>query len=229
VARRNPFGPGLLRFLRELEANNKREWFTAHKERYEHEVREPALELIRAFSPHLKKISPYLVANDRKVGGSLMRVHRDVRFSKSKLPYKTNVGIQFRHVDGKDVHAPGLYFHVDPTSVFIGAGMWHPEAGALDAVRAAIDRDPKGWKRVRDAKRFREVWNLAGDSLKRAPRGYPADHPMVEDLKRKDHIAITSLRKSDVTRDDLIGHLAGLYGRAKGYMAWQAKALGLPF
>lgn len=225
----NPFGPGLMKFLKELAANNTRQWFDANKPRYEEQVREPALEFIRAMAPHIAKLSPELLAIDKKVGGSLMRIHRDVRFSKDKSPYKTNLGIQFRHKKGKDVHAPGLYFHVDPKHIFIAAGMWHPEASALAAVRKSIDGDSKTWLGVRDDKRFRAHWNFEGDSLKTAPRGYAKDHPMLEDLRRKDHIAVVNLKKSDVTRKDLVPHLAELFGRAKPYMAWQAKALKLKF
>jgi len=224
----NPFGPGLLRFLRELEANNSREWFQDNKERYEADVREPGLMFIRVMERHLRRISPHVVASDRKVGGSMMRIHRDVRFSKDKRPYKTNLGIQFRHEAGKDVHAPGFYFHVDPESVFLGAGTWRPEKTTLAAYRESIDDDPKAWKRVRDGKRFREAWELSGASLKRPPRGYPADHPMIEDLKRTDFIAICRLKASDVTRKDLVQRAADLYRRARPLMAWQASALGLP-
>lgn len=225
----SPFGPGLLKFLRELQENNTKAWFEANKERYEQEVREPALAFIRAMAPHVRKVSSHLLAVDKKVGGSLMRVHRDVRFSADKRPYKTNLGIQFRHEDGKDVHAPGLYVHVDPQEVFVGAGMWHPESQALAAVRQSIDRDPKAWQRVRDNKKFREDWALEGDSLKTAPRGYAKDHPMLEDLRRKDHIAVVRLPKSTVTRGDLVPYLGSLLRNAKPYMAWQAQALDLPF
>lgn len=226
---KGPFGPGLLKFLRELDRNNDRVWFERNKQRYEDEVREPALEFIRAMAPHVERISPHLQAIDRKVGGSLMRVYRDVRFSLDKRPYKTNLGIQFRHEAGKDVHAPGLYFHVAPDSIFLGAGMWRPDADALAGVRRSIDEDPAGWKRVRDARRFSGSWGLSGDSLKRPPRGYAAEHPMIDDLKRKDHIAIAELERSDVTRDDLLRFVAGRYERARGYMAWLAEATGMAF
>ena len=103
----NPFGCGLLKFLRALDRNNDSQWFEAHKDDYEGEVREPALAFIRKMERHVHRISPHLTAKPTKVGGSLMRVHRDVRFSKDKRPYMTNVGIQFRHEAGKDVHAPG--------------------------------------------------------------------------------------------------------------------------
>jgi uncharacterized protein (TIGR02453 family) len=226
---RNPFGPGTLRFLRALQRNNDRVWFQAHKDDYEAEVREPALMFIRIMARHVQRISPRLTAIDKRVGGSLMRIHRDVRFSKSKLPYKTNVGIQFRHEAGKDIHAPGLYFHVEPGRVFLGCGMWRPDPESLHAVRDAIVDDPKNWKRVRDAKRFRESWELGGASLKRAPRGCPADHPMIEDLKRTDHIAFTEFPDRVVVDPDLIEKVAGLYRGAAGYLRWQAQALDLPF
>lgn len=226
---KNPLGPGLLRFLAELRKNNKKPWFEKNKVRYEEEVREPALAFIRAMEPAVEKVSPHLMAIDKKVGGSLMRVHRDVRFSKDKSPYKTNLGIQFRHERGKDVHAPGLYVHVEPETAFLAAGMWHPESGALKGMREAIAADPSGWKHVRDAKRFRDVWHLEGESLKRAPRGYDEDHPMIEDLKRKDHIAVVRLRPEEVVRPDFVAKAAGHFARVRPYMAFQAAALGLPF
>jgi uncharacterized protein (TIGR02453 family) len=229
VSRGNPFGPGLIRFLEELECNNDRAWFRARAGRYEEEVREPALAFIRAMARHVERISPHLVASDRKVGGSLMRIHRDVRFSRDKRPYKTNVGIQFRHEAGRDVHAPGLYFHVDPAEIFLGAGMWRPDAGSLAAVRRSIDGDRRGWRRVRDARRFREVWELSGESLRRAPLGFAADHPLIEDLKRKDHIAICRLTPRDILRRDLVDFVGERFGRAGGYLAWLASALDLAF
>lgn len=225
----NPFGPGLLGFLTELSENNTRPWFEANKARYEEQVREPALAFIRAMAPVVRKISPHFLALDTKVGGSLMRIHRDVRFSKDKAPYKTNLGVQFRHEEGKDVHAPGIYFHVDPQHIFLGAGMWQPESEALAAVRQSIDRDPAAWQRVRDGKNFIAHWKLEGDSLKTPPRSYAKDHPMIDDLRRKDHIAVMRLKETDVTRKDLVDFLANRLADAKPYLAWQAKALGIAF
>jgi uncharacterized protein (TIGR02453 family) len=227
--RSGPFGPGLLKFLRELDKHNDRAWFDKNKRRYESQVREPALEFIRAMAPNIERISPHLAASDRKVGGSLMRIHRDVRFTLDKRPYKTNLGIQFRHEAGRDVHAPGLYLHVDPENVFLAAGMWHPDASSLASVRRAIDEDPRGWTRARDGKRFRTVWELAGDSLRRPPRGYDTDHPMIEDIKRKDHIAICSLGEREVTRADLVKYVSERFVRARDYLGWLADAVGLRF
>src|SRR3990167_4561282 len=122
------FDSACLDFLGELAANNDKIWFEANKPRYESLVREPALAFIAAMAPHLAQFAPQFRADPRKMGGSLMRVFRDTRFSRDKTPYKTNIGIQFRHTLGKDVHAPGFYVHVALDECFFGAGCWHPEA-----------------------------------------------------------------------------------------------------
>lgn len=77
----------------------------------------------------LAGFAPRFTAVPSRVGGSLMRVYRDTRFSRNKLPYKTNIGIQFRHEQAKDVHSPGYYVHIEPDEVFLGAGMWRPDSG----------------------------------------------------------------------------------------------------
>ena len=185
------------------------------------------IELIRALAPRLARYAPSLVASDRKVGGSLMRVHRDTRFSPDKTPYKTNVGIQFRHGAGKDVHAPGLYIHVEPGEVFLGAGLWRPDKDPLAAIRTAITDDPKAWCRVRDDKAFTERWSLAGESLKRPPRGVDPSHPALEDLKRKDHIATSPLPVSALMGPDVVDVLMERFQSARPYFAYLVKALDL--
>ncbi len=119
--------PSFFEFLEQLAANNNRPWFAKNKSRYEEQVLGPALEFIRAFQPRLKKIAPHFVASDRRMGGSLMRIYRDTRFAKDAKPYKTNVGIQFRHELGRDVHAPGFYVHIAPGECFLALGLWRPE------------------------------------------------------------------------------------------------------
>src|SRR5665811_1482075 len=104
------------------------------RDSYEREVLEPALAFVHAFGPKLRKISPFFVASDDRVGGSLMRVYRDTRFAKDKTPYKTNVGIQFRHEQGRDVHAPGFYLHISPEECFFAVGCWHPDPDALGRI-----------------------------------------------------------------------------------------------
>ena len=105
------FTPEFFRFLRELEKNNNRNWFEANKARYETAVRDSSSAFVRAVGPKLSSISPHLVADPRPVGGSIMRIYRDVRFSKDKSPYRTSVGIHFMHdqTAGREDHLPGFF------------------------------------------------------------------------------------------------------------------------
>ena len=223
------FPADLFQFLAELGLNNEREWFEPRKHRYESSVLEPALAFIRAMGPQLRRTSPAFTAVDKKLGGSLMRVYRDVRFSTDKSPYKPNVGIQFRHATGKDVHAPGLYVHLEPGGCFLGAGLWHPEPDALARIRARIVEHPDAWQRVRDAPGFRSVFELRGESLARPPRGVDPAHPHVEDLKRKDHIAIADLPVSVVKSPSVVEEVARRFVAARDYLRFLCEAVGVAF
>ncbi|MCR9166170.1 MAG: DUF2461 domain-containing protein [bacterium] len=218
-----------MEFLVELGMNNDREWFGANKERYEAQVREPARAFIRAVAPRLTEISEHFVASDKKVGGSLMRVHRDVRFSKDKAPYKTNVGIHFRHALGKDAHAPGFYVHIAAEGNFIGTGMWRPESSALAAIRRRIVEEEDAWRQATRSSAFTERFALGGESLKRPPKGFDADHPLVDDLKRKDHIAIAPLSDEEMLGEGVVDRILELFERAVPYLQFQCAALAVPF
>ncbi|MFT3926589.1 MAG: DUF2461 domain-containing protein [Myxococcales bacterium] len=223
------FNVQAIRFLVELTENNDRDWFKANQTRYEAHVREPARAFIRAMAPRLKKLSPHLVASDDKVGGSMMRPQRDTRFGSDKTPYKTNVGIQFRHVAGKDVHAPGLYVHFDPAEVFIGVGLWHPDPIALAKIRAHLDERQGAWKKVVQAASFSEHLALGGDSLSRPPKGYAADHPLVQDLKRKDFIAVSKLSHKDLLGAGFLDAVETRFKAGKALMRFLCEAVELPF
>ena len=223
------FNKKTLTFLEELEANNNRDWFQANKDRYEQTVMEPAFAFISSIGEQLPKVSPHFVAMPKKSGGSLMRVYRDTRFSKDKTPYKTNIGIQFRHERGKDVHAPGFYVHFDKNECFLGVGLWRPDRDALAAIRQAIDEKGSQWKRVRDGAAFRAVYELGGDSLKRPPKGYADDHRFIDDLKRKDHIAVKTLKTSAAARASFADDIGEMFVASKPYMKFLCEAMGLEF
>ncbi|MBP7148759.1 MAG: DUF2461 domain-containing protein [Acidobacteria bacterium] len=191
-------------FLAELTAHNERAWFEANKQRYETLVREPALKFIAAMRPHLARFAPSFRAEPLRVGGSLMRVHRDTRFSRDKTPYKTNVGIQFRHALGKDVHAPGFYVHLALDECFLAAGCWHPEPEALARIRAYVAARPARWFKARDDARFTAHWELAGDTLVRPPQGFAPDHPAIADLKRKDFVAVAGATRAQMLGPGLV-------------------------
>ena len=213
------------RFLKDLKKNNDREWFTANKKRYEQHLKDPSLRIIASLAPELKKISPHFMATPR----SLFRIHRDVRFSKDKSPYKTHVGLHFRHDRSKDAHAPGYYLHVEPGGAFLGVGIWHPDGSALRAIREHIVEEPKAWKSATRAKAFTTGFNLAGDRLKRPPKDFDAEHPLIEDLKWKDYIGVANLPDSFVTDPKLPKALAKEFKTGTPFMRFLCEALDVPF
>jgi len=221
--------PKAFKFLSDLSENNNRDWFNANKDRFEDDLREPALQFIRDFAPYLADISPYFRADPRRSGGSMFRVYRDVRFSKDKSPYKTYTGLQFRHEQGKDAHCPGYYLHLEPKQIFVGVGIWHPDGETLKMIREAIDAHPERWKKVSRAKAFTKVFELAGESLKRAPKGYDVDHPLIDDLKRKDFIAVTRLTQKQVTSAGFAKELARYCKTGSPLVEFLCDAIGVPF
>ena len=223
------FTKATFKFLDELAANNDRAWFAENKSRYELLVREPALDFIAAMGSVLESFAPHFRADPRKMGGSLMRVYRDTRFSRDKTPYKTNIGIQFRHELGKDVHAPGFYLHIASDECFLAVGCWHPESDILGRIRDHIAQEPKKWFAARDNKKFLAQWELAGDSLTRPPRGYAAEHPAIEDLKRKDFIGVAPLSVAEVTGSALLKITGDRFATSVPFMKFLCDAIGVQY
>ncbi|MEE8244940.1 MAG: DUF2461 domain-containing protein [Pseudomonadales bacterium] len=223
------FGPQTVRFLEDLEDHNDRDWFKANKHRYDSDVLEPALDFITAMGPRIEKISECFTAIPKRMGGSLMRVYRDTRFSKDKTPYKTNIGIQFRHERGKDVHAPGYYLHIETTGCFLGAGIWHPESGVLRAIRERISSKPDEWQRVLSAKSFNDTYTLGGDSLKRPPRGFGEDTPHLDDVKRKDFIGVCDFSIGEAASAKFADQVAKRFVKASPLMRFLCAAAEVEF
>jgi uncharacterized protein (TIGR02453 family) len=223
------FTPALFAFLRELAANNGREWFAANKPRYLEAVQEPALEFVADFAPLLETLSPHFVADPRPVGGSLFRIYRDTRFSKDKTPYKTHTGIRFRHETVTDVHAAGYYLHLAPGNVMVVAGVWRPDSPSLSKIRDAIAAGPEEWQAVVSEPGFASRYELAGESLKRPPAGYDPEHPAIDDLKRKDFVAVSPLAERDVTARAFPDRLAERWRAASPFMRFLCRALDVPF
>lgn len=225
------FTAATFKFLRELESNNNKEWWEENKDRYADVVREPALEFIADFGDHLGSLSPHFTADAKTVGGSLMRPYRDVRFSKDKTPYKTNVGIQFRHEAGKDVHAPGFYLHLEPGENFAGVGLWSPETKVAYAIRRKINDEPDRWAKVAHTQPFSGSWSLGHpeDALKKVPKEYDADHPFADDIRRKSFTAGQRLTQKVVTSSDFAKIYLEELKKAGPYTAFLCEAVGLPY
>jgi uncharacterized protein (TIGR02453 family) len=229
MADRRHFTPALFSFLKDLEANNDRDWFKANKQRYERDAKEPALRFIVDFGGPLQKISPHFNADPRPVGGSLFRIHRDTRFSRDKSPYKTHVGLHFRHEKGKDAHTPGFYLHLERGQIFCGVGLWHGDNPTLTRIRDHIVARPDAWKRAVGGRRFTTVHTLAGDRLKRPPRGYDRDHPLVEDLMWKDYTSYASFTQKQVTGAGFLDAFAAACRAGAPLVRFLCEALDQPF
>lgn len=216
-----------IKFLRELRENNNREWFKANKDRYDEDVLDVALHFIQSMQDPLAEFAPHFTAVPTRIGGSLMRVYRDARFAKNKTPYKTNVGIQFRHERAKDVHSPGYYVHIDPDEVFIGVGMWRPDSEPLRQIRERIAVRSGEWQRAIGTAGFKRQFDLGGESLKRPPRGFDKEHPLIEDIKRKSFIAIRRMTVEDCLRPRFQQSVESSFKQATPYMEFLCNAVGV--
>jgi len=229
VARSRYFSADLFEFLDDLKNNNSREWFLANKDRYQRLVKEPLLRFIEAFAEPLHDISPNFSADARPSGGSMFRIYRDVRFAKDKSPYKTHAAAQFRHRAGRDAHVPCFYLHLEPGSVFAGAGVWHPSAESLDRIRTAIVESADEWRAVVTDPHFAARHELTGESLKRAPRGYDPAHPLIEDVKRKDFVCVQRFRQADACGPGFLDKFAASCASATPFVRFLTQAVGQEF
>ena len=220
------FEKSFFRFFRKLARNNNREWFNEHKQEYQDSVLEPLVEFVDAMAPRLRKISPHFKAIPKTNGGSIFRIYRDVRFSKDKSPYKLHAACHFRHELGKDAHVPGFYVHLSPGEVFFGGGIWLPPAPALNKIRETIVNNPGEWRRITTNRNLKSLCGgIAGDGLKRPPRGYDPDHRFIEDLKRKSFFAMREESPEFIFEDNFVDEVEKTFRAASPLMKYLCFAL----
>lgn len=225
------FSKDFFKFLRDLKKNNERAWFEANRERYRNHVQAPLSAFITDLAPLLAKTSPNFTCDPRPNGGSMFRIHRDVRFAKDKSPYKTHAAAHFRHTVGKNVHAPGYYLHLAPGEIFFGGGMYMPEPPALAMIRTRIAERPAEWMKVRDAASIRRTYGgiTSRDALARPPRGFPADHPMIEDIKRKSYFVGVDGDEAAAASPAFVKQVAKAYADAAPLMQFLCAAVGVKY
>jgi len=176
-----------LRFLRALKRNNRRDWFNAHRDEYEACIRQPMTAIVLHLAEDLRGFAPELIASPKT---SMYRIHRDVRFSENKAPYKTHVAASFPARGLSKHEGAGLYFHVSPDELWIGGGMYAPPAPKLHAVREHIASSVRRLRTLTESPAFRrDVGPLEGERLQRVPRGFPKDHEAAEYLKFRQFLA----------------------------------------
>jgi len=227
------FRPEAIQFLVDLAENNDRAWFQPRKGEYERLLKEPLEALIATLALRFEARGIPLRADPAR---SPFRIYRDVRFSKDKSPYKTNLGANFPWVgeepgDGGDrshtgnVHSSGGYFHLSPGEIYVGGGIWHPEKSWIDAFRRRVADDPDGIRGLVAAPAFKKAFgslSTEGHALQRVPTGYAADHPAADLLKLKDVIFGRRLSDADATSPGLSDVIADSFAAALPVMRYLA-------
>jgi uncharacterized protein (TIGR02453 family) len=179
------FPPETLRFLRLLKRNNNREWFNRNKATYEDKVKQPMIELVTALGSAVAGFAPEMVTDPKR---AIFRIYRDTRFSPDKTPYKTHVAAHFTAGD-KNCSA-SLYFHLDPDQVLVAGGTYMPPPPALRLIRNYVALHADELRAILREPKFKKVYDgLQGESLTRAPKGFPPDHPDLDLLKNKHFVA----------------------------------------
>jgi uncharacterized protein (TIGR02453 family) len=223
------FRPEAIQFLADLTENNSRDWFQPRKSEYERLLKEPLAALCVALDEAFRARDIPLEADPTR---SPFRIYRDVRFSKDKSPYKTNVAASFPWAEGGSQDGPhgfgesgnpGGYFHMSPGEVYIGGGMWRPPTAKLSAFRAAVSEHPKAVRRLIDEPRFKQTFGaVSGDRLTRVPAGFAKDHPEAELLKQKDLTFGRRLADDDVFSPGVPALIADSFQAAVPVMRWLA-------
>lgn len=227
MAKTSYFSSELFHFLEDLKKHNNRTWFQANRSRYERDVRDPLLRFVVDFKPRLGEITTHFLADPRPVGGSLIRIYRDTRFSADKSPYKTMAGALFRHEHGKSVVAPAFFLHLEAGESFAGIGLHHPDPMTLAKVRQRIAASPSEWKSAISGRVFASTCVFAGDSLKHPPKGYDLSHPCIEDLKRKDYCTMIQFSNAEVRAPDFLDRFTKTCRTAAPLMKFLTNAIGL--
>ena len=207
-----------LSFLRRLKRNNRREWFNAHRDEYEQHVRQPMIDVIERLAVDFRSFAPDLVASPKR---SLYRIHRDIRFSPDKKPYKTHVAAVFPPRDLPKHEGAGLYFHTAPDGVWIGGGMYAPQTAQLLAVREHIAANSRRLRSIVSAPGFRRaVGQLEGERLQRVPRGFPKDHEAAEFLRFRQFLAGRDLPAAFATSPKFYSTLLGVFRQIAPLIAY---------
>lgn len=227
-------------FLRGLTRNNAKPWFEEHREQYERDLRAPLLALVEEMDARLAEFVPEIIGDRRR---SVFRIHRDVRFSNDKRPYKTNAACWFFHRDAQRargeragdtasaVHGgAGLYFQLAPNDCWAGGGLWMPPRPALNKVRAALVADLHGFLAIVDAPAFRQRFGELDPEgmLKRLPRGFATDEPLATWLRRQSFAAGRQLADAEALGAGLADRLEADYRALVPMVRWLNRALGLP-
>ncbi|AOW08042.1 DUF2461 domain-containing protein [Flavobacterium gilvum] len=197
-----------LQFLEDLKANNNRDWFLENKKRYE-AVKKDYHQLVGSLLDTLKPLDSSLEMMEVK--NCVFRINRDIRFSKDKSPYKTNLGIWISP-GSKHIEAPGYYLHIENENCFVGGGLYCPQPDQLQKIRKEIHFFYDDLVEILNDKKFKSIYeSLSRDensTLKNPPKGYDKEDPAIEFLKLKSFTAIQKFDTKLATQKDFVSIIA---------------------
>lgn len=192
-----------IKFLKDLKKNNNKPWFDANRGKYE-DAKKDFGEFIQSVIDRHSKNDGSI--KELKAKDCLFRINRDIRFSKDKTPYKTNMGASINRGGKKSIFA-GYYFHLEPGESFAGGGIWIPMPPELKKVRQEIDYNLDEFKKIITSKKFRSVYGelYKGEdvSLSKVPQGFEKDNPAGDYLKLKSFLAMKKFKEADIASKDL--------------------------
>ena len=219
------FHPAAFAFMRDLAANQNKAWFEEHRAVYEREVHGQAMALAEDVAAELGRRGLPLTGSAKR---STFRIHRDVRFSKDKTPYKTYTACAWMRPGFKKESGGVLYLHVANEGCFVGVGFWEVERPHLDAIRAAIRDDKPRFIAALDTAGAAGLALDTADSVTRLPRGFEAvtDPAIIPAIKARHLVASRPLLKREVGSAALVGLLAGVAEAAVPLLdfGWNAMA-----
>lgn len=220
------FSPEAFRFLRSLKRNNRREWFQPRKDTYLELLHYPMIAALYELQDQTKSFAPEIGFNPKK---NILRVYRDVRFSKDKSPYKTFVAANLPFGMGKKgMDSVGLYMAVETDKVFVAGGLYMPSSLQLRKVREAILKNPDEFLDIVEDKTFKKHFKeLQGDKLKTTPRGISPEHPMVEYLRLKQFFVTHTFDLSVATKKDFPKKIAQEFKAMMPLLRWLNKSQSL--
>ena len=212
--------PATFTFLKDLAAHNDREWFAANKPRYT-AAHEDVIALADAVLDRLSFHDEIETPTGKK---AVMRIYRDVRFSKNKAPYKTNFGMSFKRAG--QLRRGGLYVHIEPGNCFVGGGFWGPERDDLKRMRDEIARDAAPLRAILAADSFVEHFGqLEGDQLKTAPKGFDKEHPDIDLLRYKQYLLSENFTDKEAKAKDFPARVDACFRAMRPFLDWASETL----
>ena len=206
----------LFSFFTDLQQNNNRDWFTAHKPTFK------TLETqVKSFGELLKD---RLNQHDHIDRFKLFRIYRDVRFSKDKTPYKTHFGLTWHRT--KPLYRGGYYLHLSPNNNFLACGFWDPNPANLKRIRQEIDIDGEEYRAILNNKTFKSVWGeLQGEAVKTTPKGFAKDHPHIDLLRFKQHIFTIDYTDKEIYQPDFIDRADSALQAVRPFVDYMSEVL----